>query len=470
VEVFDVRLSGGTVVTAGGAQQIDVLVRDGVIAALAAPGAPAQARDEIDCSGRHILPGAVDPHVHLGPNITYPQDPGRDALPESQAAAAGGVTTMLAYLLSPLPYDEIFPTAVETMRQGSVVDFGFHLCVVSREQLAALQTYVNQLGVSSFKFFMNFRGDEGSYLGLPGNDDGFLFDLLEAAAGCGAMINPHAENIELVWRIRNAGVPTGKTDLETWYNSRPDYVEAEALGKVAYLAQVTGASAYAVHASSAAAMRVLERARDNYDNMFVETCPHYLTLDTDSPCGTYGKVNPPVRRPDDRDPLWEALARGVVDTVGSDHVPRHRSFKEKDVAPASAGFPGLQTLLPLLLSEGHLKRQVPLERIVEVTATRPAQLFGLYPRKGEIRVGADADLVVVDLSTPDQITSDRQFSGAAYTPWDGWQLDCRVEQTLVRGSTVYLHGEAASTPQGEYLSRPASGAAALARMSQGAQR
>lgn len=461
MEVFDVRLSGGAVVTPTGVQRLDVLVTSGAIAALAAPGAPANAREEIDCTGRHILPGAVDAHVHLGPNITYPQDPHRDALPESQAAAAGGVTTMLAYLLSPLPYDEVFPTAHQTMRRGSVVDFGFHFCVVSRQQLEALPAYVDQLGVSSFKFFMNFRGDEGSYLGLPGNDDAFLFDLLEAAAGCGAMVNPHAENIELVWRIRAAGVPAGKTDLETWYNSRPDYVEAEALQTVGYLARVTGASAYAVHASSGAAMRVLETARSEYRYLFVETCPHYLTLDTGSACGTYGKVNPPVRRPADREALWEALARGVVDVIGSDHVPRHRSYKEKDIASASAGFPGLQNLLPLMLSEGYRKRGIPLERIAALVATRPAQLFGLYPRKGEIRVGADADLVVVDLAGSDRIECDRQFSAASYTPWEGWQLGCRVERTLVRGATVYRDGQSSSAPHGEYVPRPASGAAAL---------
>jgi dihydropyrimidinase len=460
--MFDVRLAGAAVVLPGGVQQVDILVKDGVIAALAAAGAPAPARETMDCTGRHILPGAVDAHVHLGPNLTYPREPARDALPESRAAAAGGVTTLLAYLMSPEPYQQVFETARETMASGSLVDFGFHFCLVSREQLDQLPEYVHELGVSSFKFFMNFRGDEGAYLGLPGNDDGFLFDLLTAVAEHGAMLDPHAENIELVWRLRKAGVPAGATDLETWCNGRPDYVEAEALGRVAYLAQVTGASAYAVHASSAVAIRTLEAARDRYRHMFVETCPHYLTLDTGSPCGVYGKVNPPLRYPSDREALWQAVARGAVDVIGSDHVPRHRSFKEKDIATASAGFPGLQNLLPLLLSEGHLRRGLPLTRVAELVATRPAQLFGLYPRKGTIQVGADADLVVVDLAAGDRIETASQHSAAAYTPWEGWQLECRVERTMVRGRTVYADRRPAGEPAGIYLSRPASGAAALA--------
>lgn len=462
MEPFDIRLTGGTVVLPGGVQQVDVLVKGGLIAGLIAPGSAAPTTRTIDCGGRHILPGAVDAHVHLGPNITYPQRPEEDALPESRAAAAGGVTSMLAYLLSPQPYEEVFATAKDTMERGSLVDFGFHLCLVSPEQLAALPAYVDDLGVSSFKFFMNFRGDEGAYVGLPGNDDGFLFDLLTTAAEHGVMMDAHAENIELVWRLREAGVPAGSTPLETWCNSRPDYVEAEAMGRVAHLAQVTGASVYAVHTSSAAAMRVLERDRGDYPNLFVETCPHYLTLDVESPCGTYGKVNPPLRREPDRAALWEALTRGTVDVVGSDHVPRHRSYKEKNIGSASAGFPGLQNLLPLLLSEGHLRRGVPLERIVELVATRPARLFGLYPRKGAVRVGADADLVVVDLSQRERIEAARQHSAAAYTPWEGWQLDCRIDRTLVRGRTVYADRQPADTPIGAYLPRAASGAAALA--------
>lgn len=460
--MFDVRLAGGTVVLPGRVQQLDILVQDGVVAALAAPGAPGPAGETVDCRGRHILPGAVDAHVHLGPNITYPQEAARDALPESRAAAAGGVTTLLAYLLSPEPYRPVFETAREAMAGGSLVDFGFHFCLVSREQLAELPAYVHELGVSSFKFFMNFRGDEGAYLGLPGNHDGFLFDLLTAVAEHGAMLDPHAENIELVWRLRQAGVPAGATDLETWCNRRPDYVEAEALARVAYLAEVTGASAYAVHASSAAAIRVLAAARERYPRMYVETCPHYLTLDTASPCGVYGKVNPPLRHPSDQEALWEAVAQGVVDVIGSDHVPRHRSYKEKDIGTASAGFPGLQNLLPLLLSEGHLRGGLPLPRVAELVATRPAQLFGLYPRKGAIQVGADADLVVADLTTGDRIEGASQHSAAGYTPWEGWRLDCRIERTLIRGRTVYADRRLAEEPAGVYLPRPASGAAALA--------
>ena len=457
---YDLRLVGGSVVLPGsGRSDVDVLVREGRIAALVARDDPAPARQVLDCAGKLVLPGAVDAHVHLGPNITYPQSE-VDALPESRAAAAGGVTTMLAYLMSAEPYEDVEPVARQTMEEHSLIDFGFHFCVVSRHQLHMLPTYVRDLGVSSFKFFMNFRGDEGAYLGLPGNDDGFLFDLLQAAAELGAMVDPHAENVELVWRLRRAGVKPGATDLETWCNARPDYVETEALARVAYLAQVVGASAYAVHTTAASPLAALRDARARYDNVFVETCPHYLTLDVNSPCGTYGKVNPPLRYEADRDALWQGVADGAVDVIGSDHVPRHRSFKEKDIMTASAGFPGLQNLLTLSLSEG-LARGVPVERIVELTSTRPAQLFGLYPRKGAIRVGADADFAIVDTADGERIDAATQHSASAYTPWQDWTTSCRVAATVLGGRVVYRDGVFDERARGRYLPRAASGAAAL---------
>lgn len=458
---YDLRLAGGTAVLPGsGLSSLDILVRNGKIAALLAPDEPAPAARVLDCRGRVVLPGVVDAHVHLGPNITYPQTEG-DALPESRAAAAGGVTSLLAYLLSPQPYDEVFPTARDTMAEHSLVNFGFHFCVVSQEQLDSLPHYIRDLGVSSFKLFMNFRGDEGAYLGLPGNDDGFLFDLMHAVAENGGMVDPHAENVELVWRLRRLGVKPGATDLETWCNARPDYVETEALQRAAYFAELAGASVYAVHTTAAPALESLRRARERYDNVFVETCPHYLTLDVNSPCGTYGKVNPPLRYAADRVALWGGVARADVDVIGSDHVPRHRSFKEKDIHSASAGFPGLQNLLPLAISEGHQRLGIPLERIVEVTATRPAQLFGLYPRKGAIQIGADADFAIVDLATPSHITAATQHSAAEYTPWEGWDTSCTVTATIVGGHVVYENGRLVENSRGSYLARPHSGRAAL---------
>ena len=456
----DLRISGADVVLPDGVRKVDLVIQNGVIRDIVSPDEDVAAKNTVDASGLHVMPGVIDPHVHLGPNITYPQR-GEDVAAESRAAAAGGVTSMLSYLMSTDPYEEVFTVARAAMEEGSVVDFGFHFCVVTRDQLESIPVYIQELGVSSYKFFMNFRGEEGAYLGLPGNDDGFLFDLLEMCAQHGAMLDPHAENIELVWRLRNQGVREGKTPLDSWNLARPDYVEADALNKLGFLGRVTGASVYAVHTSNALALDVLRQGRAKNENIFIETCPHYLTLDVDAPCGTYGKVNPPLRSAADREALWEAIADGTIDTIGSDHVPRHRSFKEKDIWSASAGFPGLENMLPILISAGYHERGLPLTRIAEVMSTRPAQLFGMHPRKGAIQVGADADLALVNLDEKWIIRGGEQESAAEYSPWEGTELTGRVRETYLRGQKVFAVGEEFGAPTGQFVERRRSGADAL---------
>lgn len=436
----------------------DLYVLDGKIAAFGTTNAPLEAHEVLDVSGKWVLPGVIDAHVHLGQDISAPKSVA-DAERESASAAAGGVTTMLAYLMSPNPYSEIFPAAKEIMIHNSHTDFGFHFCVVTPEQVALIPHYAEEYGVSSFKVFTNFRGDEGSYLGLPGNDDSFLFDALTAAAGSGTMIAQHAENIELVWRLRASTAKEPEAGLAEWNAVRPTYVEAEAEGRVSYLASVVGASAYAVHVTSAESLAAIQRQKTSYANLFIETCPHYLTLNVDSPVGSRGKVNPPLRTVDDNEALWAAIDRGEIDVLGSDHVPRHFGAKDKDIWTASAGFPGTGTMFPLFLSEA-LRRGIALETIVSMTSTRPAQLFGMGHRKGLISLGFDADFVVIDPTTPTEITATTQHSGAGYTPWEGWSADITIEHTLVRGKFAFSKGELTTTT-GEYIARRHSGHQAI---------
>lgn len=458
---YDLRLHGGRVFLHDtGLTAADLLVSDGRIAGIVDPAAPAAAAETVDLKGAAVLPGAIDPHVHLGKDIRVPRDHD-DAERETASAAAGGVTSMLVYLMSSDPYDEVHRAAKAAMESGAHTDFGFHFVLGTDEHVRAVPDYVRELGVSSFKFFMNFRGDEGAYLGMPGNDDGFMYDLLGTTADAGAMVNPHPENIEIVWRLRKQRPDESQGPLHAWHQTRPPIVEAEAEQRVAYLAAATGASAYAVHTSSAAGLDAMRMQRSAYPNLYVETCTHYLTLTTSSDCGTYGKVNPPLRPRSDLEALWAGLADGSVDTVGSDHNARHRSFKEKDIWSASAGFPGTGVLLPLTLGEG-LRRGVPLGRLVDATSTRAAKLFGLYPRKGVIRVGSDADLAVVDLDGETTITAERQYSAAAYTPWEGHTAPVRVVHTLVRGHFALRDGSLSAIPKGVYLHREHSGASALA--------
>lgn len=462
-DVHDLRLRGGRVFQHGaGLSDLDILITSGTISGLVAPGTPARAAEECAISGKVVLPGGIDPHVHLGKDIRVPRDPD-DASRETASAAAGGITTMLVYLMSADPYEDVFAASNAAMAGNSYTDYGFHFVLGTDEQVAQIPAYVRDLGVPSFKFFMNFRGDEGKYLGLPGNDDAYMYGLLGAAADAGAMVNPHPENIELVWKLREQPRDESIPPLEAWYRSRPPIVEAEAVQRVAYFASATGASVYAVHTSSRAALNAMQMQQSAYPHLFTETCTQYLTLTTDSECGTYGKVNPPLRHREDVEALWEGLRSGAVDTVGSDHNARHRTAKEKDIWSASAGFPGSGLVLPTTLGEG-LRRGIDLERLVDATSTRAAQLFGLFPRKGTIRVGSDADLAVVDLDAKTVVDAETQYSAAEYSPWEGHEIPLRVVHTLVRGHFALRDGELSDDPAGTYLARQHGGAAALAHI------
>jgi dihydropyrimidinase len=459
-ERFDLRIAGGDVFLEGhGVSPVDLLIRDGRIAAIVERDERVDADETVDVAGKLVLPGAIDPHVHLGKDIRVPRDPD-DAERETASAVAGGVTTMLVYLMSSDSYVGELASARAAMDTNSHTDYGFHFVLGTPEHLEEFGRYM-ELGVSSFKFFMNFRGDEGKYLGMPGNDDSFMFDILRKSAEHGAMINPHPENIELVRMFRDGGGADESTPLAAWNAARPAFVEAEAAQRVAYLASVTGASVYCVHTSSREAAEAIARQQQSYPNIFIETCTQYLTLDTSSPAGVYAKVNPPVRPREDVEFLWQTFAEGGIDTVGSDHNARHRSNKEKDVFSASAGFPGTGGVLPLILAEG-MRRGIPLDAIVDAVSTRSAKLFGMYPRKGAIMVGSDADLAIVDLDAPTTITAETQYSAAEYTPWEGTQLPLSVVHTIVRGRFALRDGVLTDERGGEFVPRAHSGASALA--------
>lgn len=440
-----------------GLADADVLVAGGRVAGFCSREARVDAREVVDVTGLVVLPGAIDAHVHLGQDITVPKEP-EDVAAETRSAAAGGVTTFLVYLMSAAPYESLFAEVKALMEAHAAVDFGFHFCISTEEQLAAVERYVRELGVSSFKFFMNFRGDEGKYLNLPANDDGFLFELLRRLARCGGMLCPHPENIELIWRLRReAPAAEGRGPLELWYDSRPPVAEAEAVQRAAYLARAAGAPIYAVHVSSAEALDAALLQRRRWP-VFIETCPHYLTHDVYAEVGELGKVNPPLRQPADREALWRAVAEGLVDTVGSDHVPRHKSKKAGGIWKASAGFPGMETLLPVMISEGCHKRGIALERIVRLMTKNPARLFGLYPRKGAVAVGADADFAIVDLHKEQRIEAGGLHSAAGYSIYEGWTVRCTVVHTVVRGRFVKRDGQLVDAAgYGRYQFRAQSG-------------
>lgn len=456
---YDVVVRNGRVVMPGqGVFEIDVAIAGGIIAALMSRGTPLAAARQIDARGLHVFPGVIDPHVHQ--DITSSADPW---LTETRSAAVGGVTTLLDFRMSAQPYSKVFPGARTAAEASALVDFGFQFVITTMEQVEELPRYARELGVPSFKLLMSFKGQEGAYLGAPGIDDGVLFRLMEAAARLPrGLVSVHTENIEVAWKLRDRLVAQGRRDLAAWTESRPPFVEAEDIHKAIHYAAVTGCPVHIVHLTSQEGLEAIVAGRRQYPGVrvTVETCPQYLTVTCDSPAGVLARINPPVKYQADLEALWQAVAAGEINTIGSDHCSRDLKAKlgtggGTDVWKTASAFPGLGTLLPLLLSEGHHKRGLDLPRIAELTSLNAARLYGLFPRKGWIGVGADADLVLVDLAARRTVSPALVQSVCDWNLWDGWGVTGWPVLTMLRGHTVMRDGELLAAPGlGRYLARP----------------
>jgi dihydropyrimidinase len=442
---FELLIRNGTAVFPDcGVMPADIGCSGGKVTAILAPGQPVgEAKETVDATGLHVFPGFIDSHVHFGfaePVVEYTT--------ETVYAAQGGVTTVVGYFLKSDSYRNLFAEARAAAEARAHVDFAFHLSTATEAHLQEMGEYVAEFGITSFKYFMNFKGEEGRYMGLDGTDDGFFWDLLQEAARLKEpLIVCHTENIEIVNRVRRRFQAEGRTTLRDWSLSKPPVTEAENLVRAMWMAEKTGARIYIPHVSAALSLEEYRKWQARYANVFLETCPHYLTHDLDADLGGLGKANPPFRTREDIDALWAALADGTVQVLASDHVPRKRATKEKGVWQASQGFPGTATILPVALSEGYHKGRLSLQRLAQVYCSEPARIFDLGPAKGNIRIGGDADLTLVDLARELGSHSD-------YSLYEGWRLSGWPVRTIVRGLTVMQdHKVVGAGGHGKYIAR-----------------
>lgn len=445
-------LRGGIVVSAErDPEPLDVLVEAGCIKGLLTPGTDVAEHVKVRrIDGLHVFPGLIEAHMHFGfgEKIT-------EYSTETAHAAVGGFTTVLGYFLNNEAYSEVFKREQAYAQPRAHVDYGFHFSTASELHVKELESYVKDYGVTSFKYFMNFKGEEGRYLGLDGTDDGYFYALLQEAARIGGVtVVCHTENIEIVNRLRNAQLERGIETLQQWESVKPPITEAEACIRAMFLAEKVGAKIYVPHMSSRMGLDEVRFWRQRYDQVYVETCPHYLTHTSDMNLGGMGKANPPFRSKDDQDALWEGLADGAINVVASDHCPRKRVTKDKSFWLASQGFPGTATILPVLLSEGYHKRGLSLRRICELVSTGPARIFDINKRKGALHPGADADITLVDLNLERTVRHEDLLSYSDYSLYDGWTFKGWATETIVRGETVMKDGKITGAPgYGKYLFR-----------------
>jgi allantoinase len=434
--VSSLLIRGGIVVEESGTRQADVLVRNGRIEATFEPDTRPTADRVLDARGLHVLPGLVDAHVHFN-------EPGRTHwegfLTGTSAAAAGGVTTVVDMPLNcdPPTLDlESLRLKQSAVSDQAVVDYALWGGVVpaSIESLAELQ----RAGVVGVKAFLCDSG----LAEYPPLDEVALEAAMRRCAKLGLLLALHAEDHAETDRLGSAARAEGRLGPLDWARSRPVATEVRPVSQALELAQRFGTRVHFVHVSTGEAAVIGARAREEAD-VSVETCPHYLALDEQDlqRLGPAGKCAPPLRSSDVQEQLWMALCDGDLDFVASDHSPCPPELKQTDdIWQAWGGISGVQTLLPVLLTEGVHARGLPLERLVTMTSAAPARRLGLYPRKGSLAPGSDADLVFVDLERQWTLRSDQLLYRWKISPFEGRQLRGAVAATLVRGEVVYRNG------------------------------
>lgn len=431
------------VVLPSGMVNRNIVIDEGRVVDLTTDVPPCDRR--INARGLVSIPGPIDTHVHYG--VYSPI--GEAAATESHAAAVGGVTTMMRMLRLGGSYRAGLPAQLEASSGSHYVDYAIHASIFDGGQIGEMG-YCAGSGVSSFKLYMNLGSDVGHvYMDMdPGSSrlhdarvdvtDEVVRGTVRRAAELGCPVLVHAEDYESCACGIRAARERRQDGLAAWSGSRPPESEAKAISAVSRHAREFGCTVYFVHVGSAAALEQIRRERRAGTKIFVETCPHYLTLSYEGQSGYLAKVMPPIRSGPDVSAVWDAVGRGEVHCIGTDHVANRLALKLAggDVWGALAGFPGIGTALPILLSEGVNRGRITLGDLARLTSFNAASIFGMYPRKGSLERGSDADLAIVDLGLEKRVDRDMFGGFSDYLVYDGWNLRGWPVRTMVRGETV----------------------------------
>jgi dihydroorotase (multifunctional complex type) len=429
----DLLLKDARIVTHDGEFHGGVAVADGRILAVGDDAALPPARRTIDVDGRVLMPGVIDPHCHLGVNYDYDED--MDT--ETAAAARGGLTTVLLYIRNKEgPYVPFFEDRKRRGEAVSHIDFGFHFGIQREEHIHEIPEIHARTGVQSFKCYFGYEHDNP--IGIVPATDGWVYATMRHAARLpNGVVSVHCENTEIARWLKEEIKATGRQDLGAYTESRPAFCEEETIARMITLAELTGCPLYVVHTTVARGPVMAAAARARGVDVTIETCPHYLTRTAyDDDLDMRAKISPPLRDREQLEGLWSGVLDGQVGSLGSDHVP---FFPKQgiDLWDEKPGIVSFEWELPLLLHHGVHERGMSLSRLVQLNSYGPARRFGLYPRKGAIEVGADADLVVVDLDEEREVV----HSGKGTCIYEGWRLRGWPAVTVSRGRVVYENGE-----------------------------
>ena len=443
--MLDLLVKNGLTYVDGVFKKCDVGVKDGKIACVAECGILGEAKRVIEAEGKYVIPGGIDTHVHI-------RSPGHDDREDfytgTMSAAQGGCTTILEHPISTPPQynKEILDNRKNIARDKCVVDYAFY--GAAGGEFPEEITEIAKEGIVAYKSFLHQapEGREKEFVGLTMANDAEILVGMREIAKTGLMMASHAENNDLITFNIAKMRAEGHTKPLDHCKSRPPITEYSTVAKLIMFAKETGCTLELAHMSTVESMELARKARFEGQKVFVETCPHYLLLDETAleKYGPFARCNPPLRPKETVEKLWDYVNDGTIDFIGSDHGPFLLSEKEQgneDIFKAFCGAPGVDLRLPLML-DAAARGKTTIERVVELLCVNPARCFNIYPQKGTISAGADADLVVFDMNDTTVVDRNKSYSKARETAriFDGWELGCKLNYTVVRGRVLMEDG------------------------------
>ncbi|MGC4122389.1 MAG: dihydropyrimidinase [Myxococcales bacterium] len=453
-------IQGGTVATGSDLFVADVLLDGETVAAVGVDLGKLGPFDRtVDARGKYVLPGGVDPHVHLQLTMGNGMVSSDDFESGTRAAALGGTTTVIDFAAQPKG-GTLAAGLEERLKEAegkAVIDFGLHMTVRSaaKESLAELDTMVQREGVTSFKLFT-------AYPGFYQLDDGSILRVLQRTRENGGLVAVHAENGHAIEVLVEQALARGETAARFHALTRPARLEGEATARCIALAEIAQAPLYIVHLTSREALEPVREARLRGQTVWAETCPQYLFLsqrDIEAPDGSKVVFSPPVRAPGNEEHLWRGLALGDLATVGTNHCPflyKGQKDKASRFTEIPNGLPGIETRLMLLWDEGVRQGRLDVNRFVQIVSTEPAKIFGLYPRKGALVPGADADVVVWDPERTQSLAASALHMRTDYSPYEGRTVKGAPALVFSRGEAIVEDGRwQGRAGRGRFLKRSA---------------
>lgn len=445
-------IQNGTIVTSAETYQADIKVKNGKINMIANEITSKDRDTVIDATGKYVLPGLIDPHTHL--DIDGSLD---DFESGTAAAASGGITTIINYT-----DPDNSQTFLDDLKQwkkkaeNSLIDYGFHTIINKWDDEVAKQlAKLPSEGVTSIKLFTAYKENMVN--------DEELYSLLKAAGKAGIVTNVHAENGHVIDKLIEEALDEGNTDPIFHAYTRPPATEAEATARALRIAEIAKAPIYIVHLSCEEAVTEFARAKERGVTAFGETCPQYLVLDKSylkKPNEEAVKYvcSPPLRTKHDQEVLWKNIRSGSISTIASDHASHpYVNGKENginDFTKATNGLPGIESTLLLLHHFGVCEGKITLPKLVEISSKKPAEIFGLYPKKGNLNIGSDGDIVIFDPNKSTVISKDTQKQGTEYNVYEGMEVKGSIDCVLSRGEMIIQNHEVIGTPgHGKYLYR-----------------